>query len=607
MEKKYTPIRKNKKENRDLRHKQTISALEHIFEKADEIYIDVSMLSNSSLPAFVQNGTQALIHTGKKLTIAKPALEKLEALANIPPEYVGTSQYMRDKNAVKRISASVGEFALSFFAEAGLLSYLDYEYADTRYDAETSTLFHIIKQKCVKYNKRLVVLTSNTALINLLKRENIDKNCLSVFQDFSMDYGYLYKEPYRPQIPTLVSFDTSKVAMYSDCIYIDTCSLMHSGAPKFAYRILDELEKINSSGMCSKKQLRILNNVAEELNQHMNGPRTLISRRLSAYRGILVLRELLAHVNSIPVKDACISYVDASIPYYGGSADRHSTHADKIFTNIVANESDSSNLVFITQDAGLTADINNYANTSSTNRKPVIVCMLSSEGTLVQHANCISGAVIKKLNVTMPEPSKAEQKPRNIDAPEKKQTPQPKAPETAEKIFSRSLLDTYIMKTGELIIPENSGFTTVTALSGEPIIRVLIPEGVKTINNLTFKSCKSLKQVVLPHSLVEIGSSAFVDCTALESITIPPLVKVLSASTFKGCTKLGKVFLNEGLTNIHANAFAGCTLLTDLYIPKSVVGISPQAFTGCRVTIHCAADSAAYRFAKDNGFTAVVE
>ena len=74
MEKKYTPIRKNKKENRDLRHKQTISALEHIFEKADEIYIDVSMLSNSSLPAFVQNGTQALIHTGKKLTIAKPVL-----------------------------------------------------------------------------------------------------------------------------------------------------------------------------------------------------------------------------------------------------------------------------------------------------------------------------------------------------------------------------------------------------------------------------------------------------------------------------------------------------------------------------------------------------
>lgn len=603
MEKKYTPI--SKRENRDMRHKQTISALARIFERTDEIYIDVSMLLNSSLPAFVQNGSQALMHTGKKLIIVKPVLEALESLAQISPEYVGSSQYTRDKNAATRISASVGEFALSFFSEAGLLSYLDYEYDDGSGDKEVSTLFHIIKQKCVNGSRRLMVLSSNNALINMLNNEGIDRERLSVFQDFSMDYGYLYKAPYHPQIPNLVSFDMSEVVRYSDSIYIDTCSLMHSGAPKFAFNILEELERINSSDICAKKQLKILKNVARELNMHINGFRTLISRRLSAYRGALVLKELLSHVDSIPVKDACIVYTDASLPYYSDSAGSHSTHADKIFTSIVANESDSANLVFITQDTGLTADINNYATTESTDRRPVIVCMLDSNGTLVQYANCISNAVINKLHVTIPEHTNPQTKPKTATVPEKKQTPQHKAPEALEKAFSRVLLNSYMMRTGELIIPGSSGFTTVTALSGEPIVRVLIPQGVKVINNLAFSSCRNLKQVVLPHSLVQIGSSAFADCTALESITIPPLVKILSASTFKGCTKLSRVFLNDGLTQIRQNAFKGCTLLTDIYVPRSVTGISPLAFSDCPVTIHCEEDSAAYRFAKENGIPVV--
>ncbi|MCQ2227698.1 MAG: leucine-rich repeat domain-containing protein [Bacteroidales bacterium] len=170
--------------------------------------------------------------------------------------------------------------------------------------------------------------------------------------------------------------------------------------------------------------------------------------------------------------------------------------------------------------------------------------------------------------------------------------------------------------------PLSSAWGDVKLYVGEDeVTSLVIPEGVKTINDSAFKGCSGLTSVTIPKSVMSIGSSAFEYCYDIEelhlgsvesycnisfgygssplysvwgdvklyvgedevtSLVIPDGVTAINDYAFKNCLGLTSVTIPEGVGSIGDYAFSGCSGLTgDLTIPEGVESIGDYAFSGC--------------------------
>ena len=77
-----------------------------------------------------------------------------------------------------------------------------------------------------------------------------------------------------------------------------------------------------------------------------------------------------------------------------------------------------------------------------------------------------------------------------------------------------------------------------------PIEKIVIEAGVKSVGAYAFRNSAVLTSVTLPAGVKTIGEAAFNDCAALTSVTLP-----------------------EGLTTIGKYAFSGCSALTSITLP----------------------------------------
>jgi hypothetical protein len=111
--------------------------------------------------------------------------------------------------------------------------------------------------------------------------------------------------------------------------------------------------------------------------------------------------------------------------------------------------------------------------------------------------------------------------------------------------------------------------------------KLIISEGITTIDSYLFVNANSITEVVLPNSLTKICDSAFYGSDSLEKITVPANVKTIGKFAFRNCTKLKEVVISNGTTTIATGAFEGCTSLTKVVIPKSVTQIGASAFKMC--------------------------
>jgi hypothetical protein len=97
----------------------------------------------------------------------------------------------------------------------------------------------------------------------------------------------------------------------------------------------------------------------------------------------------------------------------------------------------------------------------------------------------------------------------------------------------------------------SSGLTAVTLGTGlkgipggafyrNPIITIVIPEGVTQIGVRAFLNCKQLTTVTLPSTLLEIENEAFSGCSALTTVTIPAALESVQfgRNVFEECSKL---------------------------------------------------------------------
>ena len=102
-------------------------------------------------------------------------------------------------------------------------------------------------------------------------------------------------------------------------------------------------------------------------------------------------------------------------------------------------------------------------------------------------------------------------------------------------------------------------------LNNEPVVDLVIPDGVTEIKRGAFTYCSSLKSVSIPNSVTNIGNETFGACVNLKELVIPDSVESIGQYAFTDCYSLAKVTLGSGVTNIQSNAFDHCNNLVEVY------------------------------------------
>ena len=115
----------------------------------------------------------------------------------------------------------------------------------------------------------------------------------------------------------------------------------------------------------------------------------------------------------------------------------------------------------------------------------------------------------------------------------------------------------------------------------EEVEKIVIEDGVESIQDLAFAKFASAKSVSIPESVKEMGYDCFCNCISLEEVTIPSGVTIIPTYAFKNCNELKKVDLPDGLEWIGSEAFKGCCSLVSVHIPEGVKRIDEEAFKHC--------------------------
>ena len=107
------------------------------------------------------------------------------------------------------------------------------------------------------------------------------------------------------------------------------------------------------------------------------------------------------------------------------------------------------------------------------------------------------------------------------------------------------------------------------------IVKIYIPDSVRSIGALAFNGCTMLDTVVFGNrpSITSIGPSAFYGNIRLNEIDLPSSVRSIASYAFFNCAILNTVKLSCSpyTLRIESNAFVDCPKLTSLSLPSTAV------------------------------------
>lgn len=84
-----------------------------------------------------------------------------------------------------------------------------------------------------------------------------------------------------------------------------------------------------------------------------------------------------------------------------------------------------------------------------------------------------------------------------------------------------------------------------------------------------FGDCTQVTKVVVDEGLTSIDEKAFSGCTGLTDISLPNSLKALDQSCFEGCTGLRSIFIPTGVTEINPSCFEGCSQLAEIVVDEA--------------------------------------
>ena len=131
-----------------------------------------------------------------------------------------------------------------------------------------------------------------------------------------------------------------------------------------------------------------------------------------------------------------------------------------------------------------------------------------------------------------------------IVSTEKSNTKTKNFTETTTKVYKKPqpnpLTDFQISKDGKTLIKAGA------YLQG----RVVIPEGIETIDKEAFGKNDRITEVIIPEGVRAINLRAFGNCSKLMNVHLPKSLEVLGSCCFRGCYELKELFLPENVKNI---------------------------------------------------------
>lgn len=120
---------------------------------------------------------------------------------------------------------------------------------------------------------------------------------------------------------------------------------------------------------------------------------------------------------------------------------------------------------------------------------------------------------------------------------------------------------------------------------------IQLPSKLRTIGPSAFKEGK-LKNIQIPQSVTSIGDAAFHYCLELDGIVVEEgnsiydsregcnaIIETSTNMLLRGCNN---TVIPDGIVGISKNAFAGCQDLTSITMPKTLNSIGDWGFEGCR-------------------------
>lgn len=144
------------------------------------------------------------------------------------------------------------------------------------------------------------------------------------------------------------------------------------------------------------------------------------------------------------------------------------------------------------------------------------------------------------------------------------------------------------LENGDVIDEEDPYYIKQQYIGDDTIKKVIIPEGVTTIEKYAFANLTALEEVVLPSTLTKIGVGAFYGCEKLNKVSFSGEnnLKFINKDAFKMPLKDGEInskltsFDFSGAVAIGDYAFANCPL-TNISLPASCMSIGIGSFSGC--------------------------
>ncbi|MDE5992509.1 MAG: fibronectin type III domain-containing protein [Oscillospiraceae bacterium] len=199
---------------------------------------------------------------------------------------------------------------------------------------------------------------------------------------------------------------------------------------------------------------------------------------------------------------------------------------------------------------------------------------------------------------------------------------------------------------GAAVIPKGSNIGAGTFKSNTSLKSATIPDGC-AVGKEAFANCVNLTSVTFEGSAAYIDDEAFLNCTSLEKITFKKpnaSISYIGKKAFANCFSLETVTLPSKTGEIREFAFGNCISLNTVTVPKSASAIGKYAFgymlnektgdyfaadgateayisyyrmfngdllewyspnTGCAVSMNVVKNSAAEKYAKENGIAYV--
>ena len=150
----------------------------------------------------------------------------------------------------------------------------------------------------------------------------------------------------------------------------------------------------------------------------------------------------------------------------------------------------------------------------------------------------------------------------------------------------RSLLRCPAARAGEVVIPKGVKFINEKAFSHcEWISSVVFPDSLEAIGQQAFAGCHNLKHIEFGNGIKKINCRCFELCWGLEEINLPKQLEIIDYGAFSGC-KLRKItFAENGVKYIGDNAFNGKDL-DEVTLPESLEYIGAQNFQSVKHIIH---------------------